>query len=99
MLSLTKSADSNQYLVDDYFLATLTKLNQEEIATYKRLHKVDINMQQELLKAAYELLKKCNQGPYVKNVLTESVSYSGIDGDGFSLANDIANLLKLEEVR
>ena len=51
-----------------------------------------------LLKAAYELLKKCNEGPYVKNVLAETVFYDGVDCDGWCLANDIAAELDLEEL-
>ena len=43
-----------------------------------------------LLKAALDLLKKCGEGPYVKNALTETVFYDGVDCDGGCLANDIA---------
>ncbi len=52
-----------------------------------------------LLKAVYELLKKCNDGPCVKNALAEEIYYGGIEGDGWSLANDIAYELGLEELR
>lgn len=87
-----------QYLVDDYFLEMMTKLNEKEIATYKRLHKVDVEKQQALLKAAYELLKAMNDSVFVKNVLEEKITYLGYEGDGFSLGNDIAELLKLEKL-
>lgn len=50
-----------------------------------------------LLKAALELLKKCGEGPYVKNVLTETVFYDDVDCDGACLANDIAAELGEEE--
>jgi len=50
-----------------------------------------------LLKAALELLKKCNEGPYVKNALTETVFYDGTDCDGTCLGNDIAAELGEEE--
>ncbi len=50
-----------------------------------------------LLKAALELLKKCNEGPYVKNALAETVFYDGTDCDGACLANDIAAELGEEE--
>ena len=43
-----------------------------------------------LLRAALELLKKCDSGPYVKNALTETVFYDDADCDGGCLANDIA---------
>jgi len=48
--------------------------------------------------AAYELLKKCNEGPYVKNALEETVYYDEADCDGFCLANDIAIELGLDEI-
>jgi hypothetical protein len=51
-----------------------------------------------LLRATYELLKKCNEGPFVKNVLEETIFYDGTDCDGFCLANDIAYELDLEEI-
>ena len=43
-----------------------------------------------LLKATLELLKKCGDGGYVKNALSETVFYDGADCDGACLANDIA---------
>lgn len=43
-----------------------------------------------LLRAALELLKKCDEGPYVKNALTETVWYDGTECDGMCLASDIA---------
>lgn len=46
-----------------------------------------------LLKAALELLKKCHEGPYVKDALAETVFYDGTDCDGACLANDIAEEL------
>lgn len=48
-----------------------------------------------LLKAAYELLKKCDEGPYVKNALEVTVFYDGTDCDGFCLMNDIADELEI----
>ena len=48
-----------------------------------------------LLKAAYDLLKKCDEGIYVKNVLAEKVNYAGGEGDGYSLMIDIENELEL----
>jgi len=57
------------------------------------------NRKDVLLKAAYDLLKKCDDSAYVKNALAEPVVYGGTEGDGYSLANDIAELLDLEELR
>jgi hypothetical protein len=52
-----------------------------------------------LLRAAYDLLKACNEGPYVKNALEQTVFYDEAECDGFCLANDIAAELDLEELR
>jgi len=51
-----------------------------------------------LLRAAYELLKKCNKGHYVLNVMEETVFYDGTDCDGYCLANDIAYELNLPDL-
>lgn len=48
-----------------------------------------------LLKAAYDLFEKCNEGPYVKNVLEETAHYDGADCDGYCLKDDIYNELEL----
>ena len=51
-----------------------------------------------LLRACLDLLKKCGEGPYVKNALTETVFYDGADCAGGCLANDIAVELGEDEV-
>lgn len=51
---------------------------------------------QELLVATYEILKKCDEGPYVKNVLEETAFYDGVDCDGFCLMEDIEACLEME---
>ena len=48
-----------------------------------------------LLKATYELLKKCDKGPYVKNALEESVFYDDVECDGNCLMEDIAIELEI----
>ena len=48
-----------------------------------------------LLKATYDLFKKCNEGPYVKNVLEETTFYDGTDCDGLCLMEDIEDELNL----
>lgn len=50
-----------------------------------------------LLIATYELLKKCHEGPYVKNVLEETVFYDDADCDGGCLMEDIAIELELDD--
>ena len=42
-----------------------------------------------LLKATLELLKKCDDGPFVKNVLEETVFYDNAECDGACLMEDI----------
>jgi hypothetical protein len=51
-----------------------------------------------LLKAAYDLLKKCNDSHYVLNALSTTVFYDDAECDGFCLANDIANTLGFAEI-
>lgn len=50
-----------------------------------------------LLKAAYDILKKYDQGVRVKNAMEVPVTYDGFEGDGFSLMNDIGYELGFEE--
>ena len=42
-----------------------------------------------LLKATYELLKKCDDSYYVLNVLEQLVTYDGVECDGYCLMEDI----------
>lgn len=49
-----------------------------------------------LLNAAYNLLKKCDDGPYVKNALEETVFYDDEECDGYCLMEDIATLLDID---
>jgi hypothetical protein len=43
-----------------------------------------------LLRAALEIIRKCNDGIYVKNFLEETAFYDGTDCDGYCLGEDIA---------
>lgn len=49
-----------------------------------------------LLKAAYDILKKCDEGPYVKNALEETAFYDEAECDGFCLMEDIASELDID---
>jgi len=49
-----------------------------------------IDRKEVLLKATYDLLKKCDESYYVLNVLSETVKYDGSDCDGSCLMEDIA---------
>lgn len=49
-----------------------------------------------LLKASYDLLKKCNESGYVMDALTETVFYDGTNCDGMCLMEDIAIELGIE---
>jgi len=51
-----------------------------------------------LLKTAYDILNKCNDGIYVKNAITEIAFYDNAECDGFCLMNDIASYLGLEDI-
>lgn len=50
-----------------------------------------------LLKAAYDVLKKCQQSMYVKNVLEQTAFYDGTECDGLCLMEDIAIELDIED--
>lgn len=49
-----------------------------------------------LLKAALDLLKSCNEGPYVKDVLCETAIWDGVECDGHCLMEEIQEILELE---
>jgi len=49
-----------------------------------------------LLKAAHDLLKKCNDGPFVKNALEETVFYDEAVCDGFCLMEDIGHWIEFD---
>ena len=46
-----------------------------------------------LLKATYDILKKCSQGPYVKDVFYETAIWDEVECDGLCLFEEIAELL------
>lgn len=48
-----------------------------------------------LLVAAYEILRKCGEGPFVRNALEVTANWDGTDCDGYTLIADIADLLSL----
>jgi hypothetical protein len=50
----------------------------------------------ELLRAAYDLLRKQDRSFYVLNLLTETVRYDDADCDGRCLMDDIAGELEIE---
>lgn len=50
-----------------------------------------------LLRAAYDLLAKCDEGPYVQDAMGVLVFYDGTECDGNCLREDIAAELDLEE--
>lgn len=57
---------------------------------------MDIERAKVLLKATHELLKKCDEGPFVKNALEETVFYDDAECDGNCLMDDIENWLEYE---
>jgi len=50
-----------------------------------------------LLKAAHEILSKCNEAPYRQNALEVTTYYDGTECDGFCLMEDIATELGIDE--
>lgn len=47
-----------------------------------------------LLKAVLEILNKCNEGPYVKDVFSQTAFYDGAECDGLCLKEDIEHFLE-----
>lgn len=58
----------------------------------------ELTREQVLLKAAYDILKKCHDSGYLLDPLEETAFYDGTDCDGLCLVNDIAEILDLDEV-
>lgn len=50
-----------------------------------------------LLRAAYDILKRCDDGPYVKDPLGVCARWDNANCDGGCLMEEIADLLGLEE--
>ena len=50
-----------------------------------------------LLKATYDLLKKCDNSPFVVDVFSEIVFYDEADCDGYCLMEDIKNELRIDD--
>lgn len=50
-----------------------------------------------LLNATYRLLKKCEESPFVVNVMSEEVDYDDAECDGYCLMEDIAGFLDIDE--
>jgi len=55
------------------------------------------NRKDVLLRAAYDILKKCDEGPYVKNALEETALWDGVDCDGYCLMEEIKDLLGIDD--
>lgn len=47
-----------------------------------------------LLKAAYEIFKKCDDSYYVLNVLEQTTVYDGVECDGYCLMEDIKEVME-----
>lgn len=50
-----------------------------------------------LLRAAYDILKKCEEGPYVKDVMSTTAVWDEVECDGHCLMEEIGNLLGIGE--
>jgi len=49
-----------------------------------------------LLRAAYNILKKCTGSVYLENVLAVTDFWDGVECDGYCLMDDIAALLEID---
>lgn len=47
-----------------------------------------------LLKAVLEILDKCDDSPYVRDVFRETAFYDGAECDGYCLRDDIRHYLE-----
>lgn len=59
---------------------------------------MELSREQVLLKAAFDILKSCDEGPYVKNALEETAIWGGVECDGYYLMNEIQDLLEQQGV-
>lgn len=57
----------------------------------------DENRKDVLLKAAYDILKKCERSPVVENVLSTTAIWDDAECDGYCLMGEIANELGIYE--
>ncbi len=57
-----------------------------------------MNRERVLLQACLDLLRKCNEGPYVKDALGQTVFYDEAECDGNCLMEDIEALLEEEQL-
>lgn len=57
----------------------------------------DEDRKEVLLKATFELLKKCYENPYAVDITSETVFYDDADCDGLCLMRDIAAELGINE--
>jgi hypothetical protein len=68
---------------------------------YLQDNEADLTQQLErckvLLKATYDILKKCDEGCEIKDVFAQIAHWDGADCDGGCLMEDIKNYLELED--
>lgn len=57
----------------------------------------DENRKDVLLKAAYDILKKCEKSRFVENVLSTTAIWDDAECDGYCLMGEIANELGIDE--
>ena len=50
-----------------------------------------------LLRATYDILKKCDEGPYVKDVFGETAIWDDAECDGKCLMEEIGEILGIDE--
>ncbi len=61
-----------------------------------KLHIAKQNRKDVLLRAAHDLLQKCNEGMYVKSVLEETAEWDDATCDGYCLLDELKLELELD---
>ena len=57
----------------------------------------EVDRKDVLLRAAYDLLRKCDESAYVLSAMETTVHYDGCECDGYCLMVDIFEVLELDE--
>lgn len=86
-MNLTEILEKVKYTSEKHYSIEQAKADIEKLFERKEI----------LLKATYDILKKCDEGPYVKNVLETTAIWDEAECDGFCLMEEISEELGIEE--
>ena len=92
-------SEASAIIEREWWVAFITDALTTEAARVRpACHKGDeMGRKDVLLRACYDLLKKCDEGIYMKNSLEQTVFYDEADCDGLCLMEDIALELGIEQ--